>query len=289
MIIVQLIGGLGNQMFQYAAGRRLAMRHNTEIKIDISGFKTYTLHDYRLDHFRIKNQIATNKEITALKRVWSTGLMGALARRFIPQKKSYIQERSPKIFNADILALPDNVYLEGYWQSEKYFQDIAPIIRKEYSLKDLLTPQSAAAVSAIKNSIAVSLHVRRADYITDQSAGKTYGVLGPAYYKAAVDKLANKVKNFTLYVFSDDSVWARKNLKFDFPTTYLDFNGRERNYEDLYLMSLCKHYIIANSTFSWWGAWLGTASDKIVIAPREWFRGKDETGGDRYPNNWILV
>lgn len=293
MIIIKLIGGLGNQLFQYAAGRRLASVHNTKLKLDVSGFETYTLHAYTLNHFRITAPEATDAEITALKGRERKGFAGKIARRLAqfglwPKKPRYVKEPESG-FNFGVLGLPDNIYLEGYWQSEKYFKDREELIRREYVLRAPLSPVSRKASKTILGSNSISIHVRRADYVTDEKSRRTYGILGMEYYDKAIKELAKRIAAPHFFIFSDDIPWIREHFKLGFPASYMDFNGPEKNYEDLHLMSLCKHHIIANSSFSWWGAWLGTNRGKIVFAPEHWFQNRSSDARDRYPKDWITI
>jgi len=293
MIIVKLIGGLGNQLFQYAAGRRLASIHNAELKLDVSGFKTYKLHAYSLNHFHITALEASDVEIEALKDPEPRSLVGKITERFkqyglASRNPHYIKEPKSGL-DTTILNLPDNVHLDGYWQSEKYFKDIEAVIRREYTLRYPLTEKSQEVAKKIKKiESAVAIHVRRADYI-NSSNQQIYETLGSCYYKKALEIITEKISSPSFFIFSDDIIWARENFKLNFPTTFMDFNGVGRNYEDLHLMSLCKHQIIANSSFSWWGAWLNENKNKTVIAPEFWLRGVEAIEEERYPTNWITI
>lgn len=289
MIIVKLIGGLGNQMFQYAAGRCLAHKYRTELKLDIRDFKNYTLRNYDLNGFSIIENFATSSELSRIlfpsdrcdvkffKRViWSVS-------RIRPVE--YIKETEYS-FQQNFFKLPDNIYLDGYWQSEKYFLDIENIIRNEFSVVNPLTSTSQDLAERIRNCEAVSLHVRRGDYVSDPKTNSVHGVCGVDYYSNAINMIRERIENPCFFIFSDDSEWARSNIKPDAPTTYVKHNDYSRDYEDMCLMSMCKHNIIANSSFSWWGAWLNENPEKIVIAPKKWFNSKNMDTQDLLPDKW---
>ncbi|MEN6509171.1 MAG: alpha-1,2-fucosyltransferase [Smithella sp.] len=172
------------------------------------------------------------------------------------EKKSETFEKIKKTtadFDPNLLKINRDAYLDGYWQSEKYFLDIAPVIRKELSIKTPPDRENELLINKIANSDAVSLHIRRADYVADSHTNTIHGACSLDYYHHAVDKVAEKVKSPHFFIFSDDPAWALDNLKLKYPATFVTKNGPDKNYEDLRLMSLCRHNIIANSTFSWWG------------------------------------
>lgn len=292
MIVVKLMGGLGNQMFQYAAGRRLSNLRNTGLKLDLSFLNAdtkgaYTKRDYALDVFSIKENFATEEEVISYRRLFQSRY-----RRFIYRKmpflfsKAYITESGNK-YHKNFINYPANTYLEGFWQSDKYFSGIENTIRNDFSFKDPPKGLNKELADKISNGRSVSLHVRRGDYIINESVKSYHGVCPPSYYMAGLERIKQKEKDPELFIFSDDAEWCRQNLVFDHPTTYIDHNKGEKSFEDMRLMSLCKHNIIANSSFSWWGAWLNKNPDKIVIAPKEWFADPANRSEDIYPKNWL--
>lgn len=289
MVIVKIIGGLGNQLFQYAAGRRLANTCGAELKLDLSGFANYKLHSYGLNHFSITAPAASPAEIEAVKGKARSGFLGKITGRFGSrgENNNYIKESESK-FDFSVLNHQGDAYLEGYWQSDKYFKDAESIIRREYRLKEPLSKPSSDAQKIIEETDSVSIHIRRTDYLTDKKARQIYAVVGLEYYEAAVGRVAAAVPNPTFFVFSDDISWAKENLKFPYPMVFMDFNGPEMDYEDLHLMSRCKHHIIANSTFGWWGAWLSENPGKMVVAPERWMN-QEPQDADRYPAGWITL
>ncbi len=280
MIMVKLKGGLGNQLFQYATGLQLAHKNHTKLLLDCFDYgpKKYLARDrarsYELNHFAITSRVALFPELV-LYRIG--------ARRLNPMfEKDFT-------FDSAIVNAPDNSYIVGHWQSYKYFESINELILHEFSFKQPPSTKNADILQKISKNEAVSIHIRRGDYITDHL---TTLVLEPRpleYYYKAINELTKSVKNPHFYVFSDDPVWVKNNLILNHPTTYIDHNQGIKAYEDLRLMSLCQHFIIANSTFSWWGAWLSQNPNKIVIAPKQWFRDTSKDTRDLIPANWLRM
>jgi len=294
MIITKLTGGLGNQMFQYAAGRCLAEKYQTALKLDISGYKDQrgiTPRQYALGIFNIKKEFAVDNDVGYVIIFFNSNKVGKIFLKFynlLPIKyRHYTKEPHfnfyPQFFNAG-----DNSYLDGYWQSEKYFKEIGEIIRQEFILKKEYFKLNADLLNLIKQTDSISLHIRRSDYITNKSANQTHGTCSIDYYKMAIERVVKQLRNPYLFIFSDDIQWVKDNLKTDLPTTYVS-DGNYKDYEELILMSYCKHNIIANSSFSWWGAWLNLNPDKMVVAPKNWFIDKRYNTTDLIPENWIKI
>ena len=290
MIITKLIGGLGNQMFQYAVGRRAAYVNNAEFKLDITGYENQermTKREYALNIFNIKENFVTEKERNKLKK---NSFIWKVLRKISPilGNKTYFKEKHFH-FDSDILKISDNSYLDGYWASEKYFKDIEDIIRKEFTLKDKPDAVNQKMISRIKNCDSVSIHIRRGDYAFDEKTNRYHGECNLNYYLKAIALIAKKVKRPQFFVFSDDIKWAKQNLRLKFPCVYVDHNVGKQDYEDIRLMSYCQHNIIANSSFSWWGAWLNQNPNKIVIAPKKWFRELSINTKDLILQSWIKI
>lgn len=287
MIIIKLSGGLGNQLFQYALGRHLAVLNQAVLKLDTSLLDTshsWTYRTYALESFNIQAVKATQQEINQLAGKWGGWLHRF--RKFF-QLKSSIYFKEPHFhFYLPVLSLQDGVYLDGCWQSEKYFAAVAGLIREDLTL---IVPFSNY-LETLKNSIlqctSVSVHIRRGDYTTSSKANRYLKPCEADYYQKAIDYLAKRIVNPVLFVFSDDVKWAKTNLKFDFPTQYIEGNSAP---EDLLLMASCQHQIIANSTFSWWGAWLNGHPNKIIIAPQKWFSTERFDTKDLLPESWIRL
>ncbi|MEY4440678.1 MAG: hypothetical protein RLY49_304 [Candidatus Parcubacteria bacterium] len=285
MIITKLKGGLGNQLFQYAFGRYLAEKNKDILKLDIIGLQQNskdTLRFYLLDKFNITSEIADYNEISPIKNPF--GFLSK-AFRFLKTKllrKFYIR------FEKHLLKLKGNIYLDGYFQSELYFKEIEPIIKKEFTLKNPLSQLTQKIEEQIRNaSASVSIHIRRGDYVTDPSAAKTHGTCNLNYYAQAISKVSSSIVNPTFFIFSDDIEWVKENLKVK-SATYVS-NPNLTEYEELILMSKCKHNIIANSTFSWWAAWLNSNPSKIVIAPKQWRKDIDSDKLQILPKTWIQI
>lgn len=288
-VVTKLIGGLGNQLFQYACGRRLAHQWNIPLRLDISGFSEYTLHSYGLKHFNVRADEATSNELRSFPPVSPRrGVRQRLLALFRPQTTPRMVE--PHFhFTPTVLSARPPVYLEGYWQSDKYFQDISSLIREEFRV---VTPPDHAnqqVSHAIQACNAVSVHVRRGDYVSDAITNSIHGTCDITYYRQAVEHIKNFVSNPRFFVFSDDPIWSSANLAFDWDAVFISHNPADKNYEDLRLMTLCQHHIIANSSFSWWGAWLGSNPHKIVIAPRHWFKTTARDTRDLIPAEWLSL
>mgnify|MGYP003393973417 CR=1 FL=1 len=288
MIIAKIQGGLGNQMFQYAFGRVLALRNHTELKLDATMFEGY-IHRYTMDHLNIKDIYATPAEISSFTRyrTHNTRLGRWLLNPLFADKKRYVIEPA-FTFVPEMLNLKEPCMVDGYWQSEKYFLEIENLLRKEFTLREPLGKYSqeiAAKISSTEHP--VFLHIRRGDFAHHPTYSKIHGVCPPEYYEAAKGIIKEKVGSPTYFVFSDDIDWARENIKTDFPTEYIG-QGPDKNYEDMELMRLCEHRILANSTFGWWGAWLSdTYRTGITIAPKQW-NIKLNTK-DLLPTHWTVL
>lgn len=285
MIIVQINGGLGNQMFQYALGRCLQLKHNAKVKFDTSVFESY-FRKYELDIFGLQPEIASPEEIAKLKN-YNPKQSKYLRHlpRFIRRNFETYRQESDKTKPENILKLKNNVYLDGYWQSEKYFKKIEDVIRREFVINTPMNEINKQLADEIQLKNSVSLHVRRTDYITDRPI---LDICSLEYYHDAINYIVENLENPHFYVFSDDLNWAEENIKFPCAYTLVKNNIEENNYEDMRLMSLCKHNIIANSSFSWWGAWLNNNQHKMVIAPKNWSL-TEMYSKKRTPESWIRL
>lgn len=277
IIIANLIGGLGNQMFQYAAGLSMAIQKNVPYKIDTSDFRNYKLHKYSLDKWNISAAIATSSEVQPLKS----------KRLFFLKNKEYREFGFN--FDAELFKQSPPVYIKGYWQSEKYFINVRDLLLKEFTPKNPLSEFSQGILNLLeKSSLSISLHIRRGDYLLEKNQ-KIHGVCGLDYYESAILQFENQYKNATFFIFSDDIQWAKDNLKFNSNKIWVDGNDSSKNFEDIYLMSRCNHNIIANSSFSWWGAWLNNHGDKKIIAPKAWFHSDQYNASDLCCPSWVLL
>lgn len=284
MFILELKGGLGNQMFQYALGRNLSLKNNTNLKLDIFWFKKnkpaeIIPRDYGLKHFNIEENFATEEEITKIKRFSKIPFL------------SKIKNEGKRDFESSILLLKKDVYLEGYWQNEKYFKNIQDILYKDFSLKNNPTKNFIEFEEKIKNSSDnyVSMHIRHGDYSMNPDENKRHTALPIEYYENAIKFINEKIQNPVFFIFSDDIEWCKEKFKDLDEKYFIDKNLPD--YEELILMSKCKHNIIANSSFSWWGAWLNQNPNKIVIVPKKWYLNPNikYNTDDRIPKKWVKV
>jgi hypothetical protein len=295
MIITKLEGGHSNQLFQYAAGRRLAHKLGVKLYMDKHWFSTITEGDtprfYELDGYKFEqNFIDKNSFALAEKKPQNLKVkLYNLTKGGSKPRIEHIRQHGNS-FNKQILDLGDNVYLEGWWQDERYFKDIRPLLLKEIELRTRPNTKNAAWLKQIKSANSVSIHIRRGDYVTNEAAKKFHGLMGPAYYQKALDQLNKKTgqSNFKLFVFSNDIEWCKQNLNFKYATAFID--GYNSGAEDMRLMKNCKHNIMANSSFSWWGAWLNQNPDKVIIAPKVWFLDKKANSETEIiPDNWLRI
>lgn len=292
MIIAKLMGGLGNQMFQYAAGRSLAHSRNTQLKLDLSFLNAdtkgaYTKREYELGAFSMEPVFASPDDLAPFAEKRKNKITRILSR-LVPSKNLYVSERGHN-YQESFMDFPENTYLDGFWQSEKYFLGIAELIRKDFCFKTAPEGKNLELAERIKKTDSVSLHIRRGDYVRNKAVLEFHGVCQPAYYYAGLKHIQQQSKVSELFIFSDDSEWCRQNLAFDVPCTYVAHNTGAASFEDMRLMSLCRHHVIANSSFSWWGAWLDAREDKVVVAPQKWFAQPGMETKDIYPPTWIRL
>lgn len=296
MIIVKLTGGLGNQMFQYATARRLALANVAQLKLDLSWFANIppgdTRRQYELHVFNSVQDVASHIEVKALRgieiRRWPKVVKRLVKTTGFFMKQTCVRERHYH-FDPEILQLRGDVYLDGYWQSEKNFADVKDTIRKDLTVSIAPDPVNREIGDIIRSREAVSLHVRRGDYVSSKAANQHHVSSSLHYYKAAIAEMTARLRNPHFFVFSDEPAWVKSNLQVDVPMTCLEHNGPEKGYEDLRLMSICRHHIIANSSFSWWGAWLSDYPGKIVIAPQKWFKRGNIDTSDLFPESWLRL
>jgi hypothetical protein len=289
MIIAQLSGGLGNQMFQYSLGRKLSLQRGCTLKLDLSNYRLYPDRTFELSSLAISYEIASVNDIAKFKPFGRRARIVSLPYRILRPGRYTIFREQFFHFDPSVFELGDDVYLEGYWQSYRYFHDVADIIRKDFSPAAPLDPHNASLAESISTGNSVSVHIRKGDYVSDSWARNTLGVCEPEYYNAAMDYIREKVKNPFFYIFSDDPDSVTEHYLMHESTRLIAHNGPDRGWIDQYLMSRCRHHIIANSTFSWWAAWLSPHPGKRVIAPKQWFRTNDRDTRDLLPPDWITV
>lgn len=285
VFIVKILGGLGNQMFQYAFGKALSLEKNIDVVFDLSYYTSYLerkserdtgySRPFDLQHLNVNLKPEAN--ISPYKKYKRMCLNYLLSRAsdsckeiihkqfstsffseyYFPNKASYHPE-------VNQISLKKDVYFFGYWQSEKYFKKYRSEVLNDFQIIEPQSEINKVWNKKISECNSVSLHIRRTDYI------KIGWWLGLDYYQKAIDYISRNVENPVFFIFSDDIEWVKENLKIPFEVHYMDHNSPAEAYEDLRLMSQCKYNIIANSSFSWWGAWLNNNKNKIVLAPKIW-------------------
>ncbi len=278
MIIVKLMGGMGNQMFQYALGRNLSLKHNVPLKIDLSFLNNknmgpnFVYRDYDLDIFNINSDFDIN---------FNNRIMIASEPHF-HYSQNFISEVG------SLLKDGMSILIDGYWQTPLYFQEYESQIRNDFQFKDKVQDSNEnirEMLDKIKSTNSVLINVRRTDYLNTSF----HGVMELDYINNAKSIIESKIENPHYFVFSDDVEWCRDNIKLN-NMTLIDhaYKGDRFSYY-LQLMSNCKHFIIPNSSFAWWSAWLNTNKDKIVIAPKQWFTDNNINTNDLIPSNWIRI
>lgn len=292
MVIVQLTDGLGNQMFQYATGFALALHRGVSLRLELSHYRVHNYRRFLLDRFNIRAAPISWRRVAYMTGLGLRGGPKQLSRvmqAVLPGFRHLVYKEKHFHFDPNVLKLPGNVYLSGYWQSEKYFKRFASALRHEFTVRSAPNAKTAELLQLIRNVNSVSVHLRRGDYVSDPRTSQTHGACPVEYYWRAADQIKWMITAPYFFVFSDDIEWAKENLRLNAPTVFVDHNGPSHPEEDLRLMSSCKHHIIANSTFSWWGAWLSDYPEKIVIAPRTWLRRSDLDTRDVVPETWIRL
>lgn len=296
MIIVRLSGGMGNQMFQYAIGRALSLKHNTSLKLDVTFLNhriklpyflrpNFSFRNFDLDVFNIHAEIAKPEEISFWNRpiLWGKSMLvidAALRKLAILPgwEKSFS-------FDKNVLDFGSDKYLQGFWQSEKYFLDYKDQIREDFTPKKQMSEEYQKLFNEIKGGNSLCVHLRRM-----HGGGSFHGKYDMKYYESGIRRITENKRIDKIYVFSDDIGWCKENVKFPHPTVFVEEKyAGEKAEGHLFLMSACRYFVISNSTFSWWAAWLAENSDKIVIAPKKWFRDESINTNDLIPDSWIRI
>lgn len=286
MIIVNLKGGIGNQMFQYAFGRKLALKNNDVLKLETGGLARANdvgdiYRPFSLDAFQIEKNIATPAEVQKIK--YPYGVISKGWRWFAFK----ILKRTHTIFEPEVLDWTGDIFLDGYWQSPRYFDDIRDTLLAEFQLNTPLSAPVEKYKTQITASDSVSIHIRRGDYVKNPQVQKEFGICSAEYYQTALAHIKNQVADPTCFVFSDDIEWVKANLPLPASAVFVQ-DPDLRDVEELALMSMCKHNIIANSTFSWWGAWLNANPSKVVVAPTPWFNNS-KFDPNLLPDSWTQL
>lgn len=294
VITTSLYGGLGNQLFQYATARALAAHCGVPLVLDLSWFdnipasESVTPRKYALSPFALDARVQSTGFYSQSQPMLKKAVRRALSRLGLVRQGGVYFERSFK-FDRRVLTLSAPVHLNGYWQSSKYFSDAQQIIRAEIGRVGQMSPASRAMLADIAASDAVCLHVRRGDYVTNKTAAQIHGLCSMDYYRQGVQIVSEGLDRPHGYVFSDDPQWVRHNLDVGLDFTVVDVNGPDDAHQDLWLMAACKRFVIANSSLSWWGAWLSAHAGKQVVYPSRWFLGKDADVSDLCPQDWTGI
>jgi hypothetical protein len=302
MITVRLKGGQGNQMFQYAFARALAIRNGDHFQMDLAPLldrtprSNFIFRGYDIDVFNIEEQLTILSRaalavpipvLWAGVSVFLTAVKKALSiQRVVREKAAFDLESIPR---------HGNFYLDGAWQDEKYFASIAPMVRKEFALREPLGPHAQGLADEIVRHESICVNVRRADFVNLPRSIQAHGFVGLEYYEKGMKLIVDRLKksqasDLRVYVFSDEIDWCRENIKFPgIPTEYVDHEYKGKKFEVyLHLMALCKNFLIPNSTFGWWGAWLANHQEKIVVAPKQWY-ADPSIQHDPVPIDWIRI
>lgn len=298
MIKIKIYGGLGNQMFQYAFAKSKSIQLKTEIQLEILNYKKSRTKDFTERNFELKIFNLNDNKLTLKKIISIRELLFKLLNviSFFLLKKGlqnsfYFVERY-FYFNSEESKIKSNCTLIGYWQSYKYFEKVESIIRMNFRFPDISINDinNINIQKIITNTNSISIHIRRGDFV-DNNSHTIHGVCSLNYYQSAINYICNSVNKPVFFIFSDDIKWVKKNLDLTHEFYHIDWNIGNKSYIDMQLMSNCNHNIIANSSFSWWGAWLNSNPDKIVIAPKKWFSDKklNTQTYDLIPAEWIRM
>ncbi len=302
MIIARINGGLGNQLFQYATARAISLKLNRKLLLDINWYHNIrkqenhlepnatTLRDFSLNYFNIKSRVITKFHLNWINRLEIRSKNSKFFKFLLngPLNNLSYTKMNHNNFSLESIQNHPHVYLTGYWQNNAIFEEYKNLLYNDLILKHPLSVTNQDHLKSINATNSVAIHVRRGDYISNPKSHKVHASCSNNYYYDSIDYIKNKLTNLHYFIFSDDMTWVKNNLDFSTNTTFI--NNNEPEYEHLFLMSQCKHQITANSTFSWWAAWLNTNNAKIIITPKHWYIDKhlNETV-IRIPNEWIKV
>lgn len=308
MVIVRLQGGLGNQMFQYAVGYIISRKHNNNLKLDLTFLLDRSIRDivyknYELDAFEIYPRFTLLSHILKITHIpfFIFAIDYLFYNKIIPKLRiiKYFKENLPGFYEDILLTKSKHVYLDGYWQSEKYFKGFEKEIKNIFTFRYKFSDNAKKVYNEIIHTNSVCISVRRGEYVTNPKFAKIHGFIGLDYYSKAIEYIERNIKNPRFFITSDDIEWCKENLgpllsnyRHIFFDKKVDFGYKGLKYwQYLHLMTGCKSFIISNSSFAWWGAWLGEKKDSIVIAPKKWFADYEynKSAGDIIPDRWIKL
>jgi len=293
MIVVQITGGLGNQMFQYASAMALAHHHNTKLKVELNSFKRAVLPEL---------EVPRNFELTAfngflyeeaekadISLFQANSLISKKIQQTLPRHKRLVYTEGSFAFDKNFFKSNRDVYLKGHRQSEKYFVHYKEALIQIFQLKRELVQDVADFANRLTTENSVAVHIRRGDYLRLPIILDWHGVLSKEYYFNSLQVLVKEIPNLKIYYFSDDPQWVENELLSNFPGTIVSGNISKDHYHDFHLIQSCRNQIVANSSFSWWAAWLNPNPNKIVIAPKKWFNNAPYDTRDLIPDSWIKL
>jgi len=291
MIIVRLKGGMGNQMFQYAFGRRIADLHQTQLKLDLSMLLDrnkgdFVYRDYDLSIFNIQPEFVIDPSLLRFLFKIKSKYTSRIVSKLSVGSKNYIKEKHFHVVEDVLQHPPNNTIYEGWWQSEQYFKSISKDIRKDFFFKQDILSDSLSLYHDIKNTNAVCLNVRRTDFLKIDALNTT----NLDYFLRSAKYMGEQLTNPVFYIFSDDVEWCIQNIKLEYPVRIVNHEHKGEKFSNyLQLMIACQHFIIPNSSFAWWAVWLNENPSKIVVAPQNWFADPQFNTKDIVPKNWIRL
>ena len=282
-IRIKLSGGLGNQMFQFATGFSIAKKNNVRLSLDLRYINRRQL----FNGFELEKIFNIYSKVSFLNKPLSFNTLNFKEILNIIDVTYYNFKEPHFHYASNILNISNHSFLDGYWQSEMYFKDYTKEIKKIFNFSDQLNEQNILIGDDINRNNSISIHIRRGDFLLKRN--NSHYVNLKEYYLKSIYESSKKFKNPKYFIFTDDPSWAVENFVLDHPYIVVDINLGTRSFLDMYLMSLCKANIIANSSFSWWGAWLNSKKDKIIYAPKKWFKDKSICTDDLIPNSWNII
>lgn len=290
MIVSRIDGGLGNQLFQYAYGLYLARRHGTELALDTRAYESGPQHGYLLDRLQIDAPVFANDQLHRLPRKYREGALWSM-RSLLPVQGLKRHKESPFGFRKSHLHVANDRYLVGYWQSEQFFPGMRDELLSQFQPRFPLSEQSSTVLKRIQATESAVLHIRRGDYVSNPDAAKIYTQLPLDYYTRSLEDwvTTHRPHEPEVFVFSNDMHWCKQEISLPWKTHWVDHNSHETAHEDMLLMSHAKCNVIANSTFSWWAAWLNSRPGKAVYAPADWFQPNTLDGSNLICESWKMM
>ena len=282
-IRIKLTGGLGNQMFQFATGFAIAKKNNVRLSLDLNYINRRQLFNgFELEKvFNIYSKVSFLNKALSFQSINFKEILNKIDVTFYNFKEPHFH------YTSKILDIPKHSFLDGYWQSELYFKDYSKEIKKIFNFSDKLDEQNELISNDINQSNSISIHIRRGDFLLKRNDNHYINL--KEYYLKAINESSKFFKNPKYFIFTDDPSWVTDNFVLDHSYFIVAVNQGTKSFYDMHLMSLCKSNIIANSSFSWWGAWLNSKKDKIIYAPKNWFKDKSISTDDLIPNSWNII